>query len=511
LVVLVVAALALGFAAEAASPEWSAGDLLAGWALLGCGLFAGSRRPASREGALLAAAGAAWFVANLLPAALYLHRGPLVHALLGFPTGHVSRPLQRVAVAAAYVDGSIRVLGSAPAATLALCLLVSIAALDGWRAEPRLRRRARSVATVATLLLCAVLAASAIGRLAGGEPSRLALVAYELSLVAVALALTADLLRGRWSDRALAGLVVDLGEADAPLTLRDKLAHALGDPSLSIGYSVDGALVDEAGRRLALPAPGSGRAVTPLDHHGERLAVLVHDPSGPDDPALLAAVAAVARVAVANVRLQAEARARVSELTASRRRVVDAAGAERRRLGSELRDGAVRRLGSVADELGWLGAEGSAAAPLLAEVEGELHAARRELRELAAGIHPAELTGGLAAAVAELAHRSPVEVELHVASERLPADIESGAYFLCAEALTNVAKYASATHVRIDAAVRDDELSLVITDDGVGGADPAAGSGLRGLEQRVAALGGRFELDSRAGRGTRLDAAIPLG
>ncbi len=177
------------------------------------------------------------------------------------------------------------------------------------------------------------------------------LLAYELTLIAVALALTADLLRGRWSDRALAGLVVDLGEADAPVTLRDKLARALGDPSLSIGYSVDGALVDEAGRPFALPEPGSGRAVTPLDHHGERLAVLVHDPSGPDDPALLAAVAAVARVAVANVRLQADARARVAELSASRRRVVDAAAEERRRLGDELRDGAARRLGDVADEL----------------------------------------------------------------------------------------------------------------------------------------------------------------
>src|SRR5439155_11463867 len=187
--------------------------------------------------------------------------------------------------------------------------------------------RARSGATAATLLLCAILAADSVGRLAGWGADRVVLHAYELMLIAVAVELTGDLLRGRWSERALAGLVVDLGEADAPLTLRGKLARALGDPSLAIGYNLgaDGALVDEAGRPFALPAPGSGRAVTPLDHHGGRLAVLVHDPSGPDEPALLAAVAAVARVAVANVRLQTEARARVSELMASRWRVVEAA------------------------------------------------------------------------------------------------------------------------------------------------------------------------------------------
>jgi signal transduction histidine kinase len=511
-VALEVAGLALGLAAEAAS-SWSAGDLVAGWTLLGCGLLAWDRRPASREGVLLAAAGAAWFAANWWPAALYLHRGPLIHALLGFPSGRVSGR-SRIAVAAAYLDGSIYALGRAPAATLALCVLVAAAALDGWRAESGRSRRARSGATAAALTLCVVLAVESIGRLAGWSADRVLLHTYELALIVIAVGLTIDLLRGGWSERALAGLVVDLGAEDAPLTLRDKLARALGDPSLAVAYSLrdGGGLVDEAGRPFALPSPGSGRAVTPVEHRGKRVAVLVHDPLGADDPALVSAVAAVARVAVVNVRLQAEVRARVSEVAASRRRVVEAAGAERRRLASELRDGAVQRLGAVAVALERFEAEtGGAPPPLLAEVRSQLDAAGRELQRLAAGIHPAQLTGGLAPALAELARRAPIRVDVRVAAGRLPADVEGGAYFVCSEALANVLKHARASRVRIDGEVRDRELRLVIADDGVGGADPSAGSGLRGLQERLAALGGRLELDSPAGGGTRVDAAIPLG
>jgi signal transduction histidine kinase len=339
---------------------------------------------------LLAAAGVAWFAANLWPPALYLHRGPLVHALLGHPNGRTPRPLARLAVAAAYIDGSVRALGDEPIATFALCLLVACAAVDGWLATPRLRRRAQRNATALTLLFCLVLAAEGLGRMIGWDAEDPLLHGYELTLTLVAVVLTADLLRRRWSE--LAGLVVDLGAADAPLTLRDELARVLGDPSLAVGYRLGDKerFVDEAGRPFLLPGPSSDRAVTSVEDRGERIAVIVHDPAGPDDLALLSALASVARIAVVNARLQAEARARVSALAASRRRVIDAATTERRRLGAELHEGAERRLHAVAAELEQLDDGESDGMPLLDEVGLQLEAARSELRRLAAGLVPLE-------------------------------------------------------------------------------------------------------------------------
>jgi signal transduction histidine kinase len=155
--------------------------------------------------------------------------------------------------------------------------------------------------------------------------------------------------------------------------------------------------------------------------------------------------------------------------------------------------------------------KGEDAGALVAGAEEELRAAISELRDLARGIHPAVLTDrGLGAAVEALADRSPVPVEVaSVPGERLPAVVEAAAYFVVAEALTNVAKYAGATHAEVRLAHEHGFAHVEVRDDGAGGADPAAGTGLRGLADRLAALDGRLEVDSPPGRGTAVRARIP--
>jgi signal transduction histidine kinase len=339
------------------------------------------------------------------------------------------------------------------------------------------------------------------------------LLANEAALVALAVSLLAGLLRWPWERAEVTDFVVELDEARSG-TLRDALARALGDPTLELGYWLpeSSAYVDAAGSRLELPAVGSARGVTRVERDGQAVAVLVHDPSVLDDPGLVEAVAAAARLAASNVRLQAEVRAQVSELQESRRRLVRAGDEERRRLEQRLHEGAERRLVALGHVLERVSENTSRSRT--AEIErasGQLARALADLHDLARGLHPRALTEqGLATALASLARRSPVPVELTVPAERLPAEVEAAAYFICSEALANVAKYASASGavVRVTA---DERAALVeILDDGVGGADPAQGSGLRGLADRVEALGGTLRLESASSGGTRLSAELPL-
>jgi len=301
------------------------------------------------------------------------------------------------------------------------------------------------------------------------------------------------------------GLVVDLGEPAAGGMLRDRLARALGDPTLVVGYWLpeQGRYVDEAGRTVGLPAGDAGRAVTPIEEGSRRVAVLVHDPAVLDEPALLSAVGSAARLAVSNARLQAEVGARVGKLEASRRRIVEASDEQRRRLERELRDGAERRLAHVAELLADCGEP-------LAEVRAGVDAAQAELREFARGMHPATLAErGLQASAGELAARSPIPVAVTVPAGRFPPAIEAAAYFVCAESLTNVAKHASASQARIRIVHEHGRLTVVVADDGIGGADPSRSSGLRGLCDRVEALGGSLAVDSPPGGGTRVMATLP--
>jgi signal transduction histidine kinase len=518
-VALAVAGLGFGLAAElvayrSGELEHAAADLAVGWTLIGCGILARERMPALRFGWLLVGTGVAWFLGTAATAALYLHRGPLVHALLSYPSGRFTRPMARAVTLAAYVDGAVEPLGRSSTATIALCAALVIAAGDVWHAEVGPNRRARTGALAGSVAIALVLGVGAADRIAGWDSDSATLWAYEVVLVLVAVGLTSDLLVGRWSQGAVTGLVVDLGGLWEPVTLRDKLARALGDSSLGLGYWLDDerGYVDDAGRPFALPAPGAYRAVTPIDSDGRRVAVLVHDQAVLDEPALVEAVAAAARIAVANVRLQAQVRVRAEELAASRRRIFEAADAQRRQLERELHDGAQQRLAAVSRHVASLEQDvgDGRARQLVEDVQHQLAAARSELHELANGIHPAALTsGGLAAALPELAARAPLPVAIDVPAARFSAAVEAAAYFVCAEALTNTAKYAQASQASIDVRHERGRLLVAVADDGVGGADGSRGSGLRGLADRVESFGGQLAVHSPAGSGTRLVAEIP--
>ena len=208
--------------------------------------------------------------------------------------------------------------------------------------------------------------------------------------------------------------------------------------------------------------------------------------------------------------------ARTEELRASRTRIVEAADAARRKIERDLHDGAQQRLVAMALDVrvarARLAKDPESAAPFLDKLGDELAQASSELRELARGIHPAVLTErGLAPAIETLASRAPVPVEVvAVPEERLPPVVEATAYFTVSEALTNVAKYANASHATVRVANGDDRLVVEVEDDGVGGAEAGAGSGLAGLADRVGAVDGELVVTSPPGEGTLVRAVLPL-
>jgi signal transduction histidine kinase len=229
-------------------------------------------------------------------------------------------------------------------------------------------------------------------------------------------------------------------------------------------------------------------------------------PAGTEDR--ISSFAALVTAALANV----DAR---EQLAASRARIVEAADAARRRIERDLHDGAQQRLVSLALSLRVLESNldpDSAAVGELAVVRAELDAALEELRELARGIHPSILTDqGLEAALASLAGRSPVPVELDLdGCGELPLSVQTTAYFVAAEALTNASKHAHSERTEVRVTVSEREATVEVRDEGAGGVDPARGSGLRGLADRVSALGGTLEIDSPAGTGTTIRARIPV-
>ena len=487
-------------------------DLITGWVLIACGLAGWSARPGSRSGPLMAVTGFAWFAGTFSAEAIYLHRGPLVHLVLSYPGAVLAPRRARVAVAAGYAAAVVPAVWRSEVATVALsALLVMAAAAVHTRAVGR-ERRASGYALRATALLAVVLAGTAGLRLA--VPTQAAtdatLLAYEAALCLLAAALLAGLIRAPWERAPVTDLVLELGEARSG-SLRDALAGALGDPTLEVGYWLGDGYVDAEGRPLALPASGSHRRVTPVERDGEAIAVLVHDPAVLDDRGLSDALAAAARLAASNARLQAEVRAQLVELRASRRRLLNAGDEERRRLERRLRETVQRRLNELTHTLERAQA-GTARGARLRSAEEQLARTLDELRELAAGLHPGGLAEGgtLADALASLVARNPVPVHLSAPSIRLPEEIATAAYFVCAEALANVIKYARASRVVITVSAGEGRVRVVVGDNGVGGADPAGGTGLRGLADRLEALGGSLEVESPLGRGTRVTAELPL-
>jgi signal transduction histidine kinase len=523
----------LGLTAEWAGFGWGdprhwIPDLAVGWSLIGCGLIASRRRPESRTGPLMAATGLTWFLGNfaqvgVAPVAwmaahtVCLHRGFLVQLVVTYPTGRPGSRLVRGAVAVGYAVAVITPIWRSAGATILLAgLLLAVCAHDYARAVGR-PRRTRRIALQGAAGLSVVLAGTAAARLLlpPGDVGGWSLLVYEVALCALAGGLLAGLLVVPWQRAAITDLVVELGEARSG-TLRDELSRALGDPSLEIGYWLPdaGAYVDAEGRVLWLPATGSGRSVTIVEREGQPVAALVHDPTVLEDQGLLEAVASAAQLAGSNARLQAEVQARLVELAASRRRILEARDEERGRLERRLHEGAEARLRELAGTLrrSRRSASGEKTRQQIARAEDQLVRTLEDLRRLARGLHPRVLSEhGLEGALAALVKDFPLPVEIKVAGTQLPPRVAVAAYFVCAEALANVAKHAAASRVAVAVTAGEGRVRVEIEDDGVGGADPGRGSGLRGLADRVEVFSGTLRLESLPDRGTRLAAEIPLG
>jgi signal transduction histidine kinase len=480
----------------------TAADVVVGlvWLVLG-GLLC--RPPQHRRtGLLMVATGAAWFAGSLVESLVLLHRGPLAHVLLAYPGGALAGLVERLVVATAYVEGAILPVGRAPVAVLLLA--AAIVGVAAWRylRETGAVRRSRTAPLVAAALISTVLAVSAISGLAGVAVGEWLSWGYESALVVTAVMLFGDLRASGWGRAAVTGLVIDLGAGDVG-SLEHRLARAVGDPSLEIAYALaDGAsFVDEGGRAATIPVADLSRAVTPLYDADRLVAMIVHDPAALRDRELVSGVRAAAGVAVANARLQADVRRRVAEVEASRSRLLHASDDQRERLAGELDAAVIARLDDATrllagDEI---------------EIERRLAAARAQLRRLVVGLRPPGLEEfGLAHALRALAADAPVAVSLDVSPGRWAADVEATVWFVCAEALANVSKHSGATGVHIDVGAIGGRLVVEVTVDGVGGADLAGGSGLRGLSARARALGGTLTVGAGSG-GTRLVAELPIG
>jgi signal transduction histidine kinase len=545
---------------------WAAGTLLAGWGFIGVGLYAWGRRPDNRLGTLMAATGFAWLVAAAgfsdLPLVFTLSQvcgavffAVVIHLLLAFPSGRLQTLAERRIVATAYllttvanvplwlfadpealgcddcprnlilIDSNESLVTTASAilngvgAFLVLCVLIVM--VRRWRRATGAQRRFLVPvysAGVAVLLLLIVL----VSAQAGGVEAKALDVLWVAAMVPFALVpylFLYTLVRTRMIQSGAVGeLMARLGDTPQRGELRDALARALGDPSLELVYWLpdDERFVDARGRFVRLPDPSSGRAVTKVERDGECVAAIVYDAVVQDQQGgYVDAIGAAASLALENERLDAELRSKVEELRASRERMLSIGLEERRRLERDLHDGAQQRLVSMALNMrlarSRLRNDPSGAEQLLDGAGDELEAALAELRELARGIHPAVLSDrGLDTALETLARRAPLPVELErLPDERLPEAIELAAYYVVAEALTNVAKYASASHATVDVRRMNGRLVVRVTDDGVGGADPEEGSGLRGLADRLAVIEGRLEIDSEPGKGTTITAKIP--
>jgi signal transduction histidine kinase len=520
---------------------------------IAAGLLAWWRRPDSRFGLLMIVAGFGTLLSvftwansivlytvgqafDFLPPVL------LIHLILAFPSGRLERTLERSVVVAAYVLGvgfalvrlmlggvdppTLLEVVSNPEAALVvervILLGLSVLCLAGVGVlAVRRRDRGRPLRRWVAVLVdsfALVLVMIALLFVAGtfGWPAFEAIRRVTFLVIGLApVAFLIGLLQARLARSSVGDLMVELQKGPTPGDVGDALARALRDPSLTLAFWLPefGRYVDLDGRPVETSAQ-NGRASTPIDLDGTHVAMLLHDAALHDEPELLAAVTAAAGMALDNARLQAELRARVDELRGSRARILEAGQQERQRLERNLHDGAQQRLIALSLELGLLEANSdvdSEARARLDRAREEIAASLEELRDVSRGLHPAVVSGhGLAVALESLAARAPVPVRLSVAVEgRMPEAIEIAAYYVVSESLTNVAKHANASSATVEVRRAGGQAVIVVTDDGIGGADTELGSGLRGLADRVEALDGVLRVWSPPGGGTRLRAEIP--
>jgi signal transduction histidine kinase len=386
------------------------------------------------------------------------------------------------------------------------------------RASPATRRALLPITIAAPLQLVLTVAwhvADAAPDLSGVIRAALQHPIAGLAGVVFPVGFLLGLIRARLARAGIADLAVELGRGVPLGRLRDTLSRALRDPTLQLAFPAPAGegFVDSGGQPIDVAATAAReRGVSYLERSGETLAAFIFDPAiEREDPGRVEAVGSMARLALENERLAAQVRAQLEEVRASRARIVEAGDVERRRIERDLHDGAQQRLVALAMRLDQARAGSAEATALIDSTTAELLTAVQEVRDLARGVHPTILTdSGLAAAVEALAERTPFPVISDVTDARFSPDVEVTAYYVIAEALTNIARYAEATEARIGVGARNGRVIVEVADNGRGGADPAAGTGLRGLADRLATVGGELSVTSPHGAGTVITASLPV-
>ncbi len=399
----------------------------------------------------------------------------------------------------------------------ALALLFPVLFVRRYRRLTGLDRRVLRPVAVAAVGSCLGTAAVALSKALSASPVA-EIAVYRVTafaLLAVPAAFLAGVVRRQLAFAGLSRLVVRVNGSTSTADLELALRDALGDESLRLQYWVPASrgYVDPGGSPSASPS-ATATVVPVLDNSNEPLArVVAHRDLARHGDLLHSAVKA-SGLALENGRLQASLRAQIREVEASRVRIVEAAVSERRRLERDLHDGAQQRLLALNLQLSAAQYKSSdpGAVAAIGAAKGELRQALVELRELAHGIHPALLTqSGLAPALAAVAERLPLRVNLTIPAGRFQPAIESTVYYIVCEALTNTVKHAAASAAEVRLHAEQDQVVVQVRDDGAGGADAESGRGLKGLEDRVRALSGRLTVESPLGGGTRVVASLPCG
>ena len=476
----------------------------------------------------------------------------LLHLLLAFPGGRLVSRLDRAVVLSFYavvpLAGvlavavahypllgpisppvfDVRVPG-AGFVYLACLVIGSGLVIRRWILGGRARRRSMSpvvlpmvlVTFVYILSTAAVLGVSFTHSPLAGPKQFLDALAnvFPLFLLALPIGFLTGLLRSGLDMTSVGDLVVKLSSGLGPERLQPALAQALHDPSLEVAYwlPAQGWFADLEGRRIEPPTADSERAVSVLGDPASPVAALVYDSSLVHEGQLVDTAAAAVHMALENARLQVQLRAQLEEVRQSRTRLVEAADIERQRVERDLHDGAQQQLVTLLLSMQLTKTEAlkhsdPATAAMIDANIAELKQALDELRELARGIHPTILTqAGLIPAIRSLSERCPIPVEVkeELGDVRLAAPLEAALYFVVSEAITNAVKYSKGQRVCVSVGRRSGLAVVEVSDDGVGGADLSVGSGLRGLTDRVAAVGGRLVVKSGPTGGTTIHAEVP--
>jgi signal transduction histidine kinase len=500
-------------------------------------------RPHNRIGPMLIWLGATWYLGDLVlmsdrvlgTAGYFLEYVPEVavaHLLIALPSGRLTGRLERILVAVSYATTPVErlvqffwqhryalplpaavasprsgwtIAGSA--ANIALTIAFLAVGARRWASIPRPVRRPYTLVWPVMVGMGWVSMVLSVSYLTNTDGRSILFLAFSGGLLlAPAIAVT-GLVYLQLNRTLVADLVVRLSVAPGPEPVRAAMAEVLGDPTVELyRCGSGGGYVNSTGGSVKIPP--DGRALIPIGPN----AVLVYDAALLDQPRLIEAVAAAAWLALDNAQLQDVRR----EVSASRARLVAAMDGQRHRIQRDLHDGAQHKLLAVSMLVER--ARGTAAAApaeagdthLLTRVSRYLHEAIRELRVLVEGVYPPALSEqGLAAALEGLAERAPVPVDVAVPARRWPERVERTAYFVVAEALSNVYKHSGAGSARVRLSDAADRLVVEVLDEGIGGADPAVGTGLRGLQDRVAGLDGTLRVDSPPGDGTRLVVELP--